>query len=155
MINVSNVTHIYMVSQLVCSLRYSHTSNPFLITPIERVQHAPKGAPAAVRTRLGWALQGPTSLGESSNPTQCLFTSHVNPYNELKRQVELLWQLDTLPFLNEKLITRSNQDKEAIALLNAKGAFTPSTFPTIVHENSVHENSFSSDELKQIAFTPK
>lgn len=38
------------------------SDNPFLITPVERVQYGPKGSPAAVRTRLGWALQGPTYL---------------------------------------------------------------------------------------------
>ncbi|XP_034559382.1 uncharacterized protein LOC117827042 isoform X1 [Notolabrus celidotus] len=96
------------------------SDNPFLITPIERVHHGPKGAPAAVKTRLGWALQGPTSLGESSEPTQCLFTLQASPYTDLKQHVEKLWQVDTLPFRNEKLITRSKQDQEAINLLNAK-----------------------------------
>lgn len=93
--------------------------NPFLITPVERIQYGTKGAPAAVKTRLRWALQGPTSLGESCDSVQCLFTSQANPYTELKRHVELLWKTDTLPFRNEKLITRSKQDKEAMDLLNA------------------------------------
>lgn len=96
------------------------SDNPFLITSIEKVRYGLKGAPAAVRTRLGWTLQGPTSLGELSNSTQCLFTSQENPYTELKRHVEKLWQVDTLPFRNEKLITRSKQDKEAMELLEAK-----------------------------------
>lgn len=69
---------------------------------MERVTHGPKGSPAAVKTRLGWALQGPTYLGESSESTQCLFTSQADHYAELKQNVEKLWQVDTLPFRNEK-----------------------------------------------------
>lgn len=38
------------------------TDQPHLITPIEPVRLGPPGGPAAVRTRLGWALQGPTRL---------------------------------------------------------------------------------------------
>lgn len=33
---------------------------PHLITPIEPIRMGPPGGPAAVRTRLGWTLQGPT-----------------------------------------------------------------------------------------------
>lgn len=95
------------------------SDNPFLITPVEQIQYGTKGALAAVKTRLEWALQGPTSLGESSDSVQCLITSQTNPYTELKRHVELLWQTNTFPFRNEKLITRSKQDKEAMDLLNA------------------------------------
>ncbi|XP_023806794.1 uncharacterized protein LOC111946770 [Oryzias latipes] len=36
------------------------SDNPFLITPTEQVRYGPKGSPAAVKTRPGWALQGPT-----------------------------------------------------------------------------------------------
>lgn len=49
-----------------------------------------------------------------------MFTSQANQYAELKQNMEKLWQVDTLPFRNEKLITRSKQDNEAIDLLNAK-----------------------------------
>ena len=74
-----------------------------------------------MRTRLRWALQGPTYLVESSVSTQCLFTSQANQYAELKHNVEKLWQVGTLmPFRNEKLITRFKQDNEAIDLLNEK-----------------------------------
>lgn len=96
------------------------TDNPHLITPIEPVRLGPRKAPAAVNTRLGWALQGPTSLPGSQDTTQCLFTSTTNSYTELKRNVEKLWQVDTLPYRNEKLITRSKQDKEAMELLEKK-----------------------------------
>lgn len=73
-----------------------------------------------MKTRLGWALQGPTSLGELSDSAHCLFTSQANYYTELKHHVEKLWQVDIFPFRNEKLITRSKQDKEAMDLLKAK-----------------------------------
>lgn len=33
---------------------------PHLITPIEPVRMGPPGGPAAIKTRLGWTLQGPT-----------------------------------------------------------------------------------------------
>lgn len=115
--NISNVTHI-MVSQLVCSGRYSHTSSLDQTTHSSsrrlRVQRGPKGAPAAVRTRRGWARQGPTSLVESSNPTHAYPRRISTPIRSSKPG------RDTLPFPNEKSITRSKQDKEAIARLDTK-----------------------------------
>ncbi|KAL3976382.1 hypothetical protein ACER0C_022268 [Sarotherodon galilaeus] len=49
-----------------------------LITPIAPVRHGPFGSPAAVKTRLGWTLQGPITDFQpqsSSTHAQCLFTS--------------------------------------------------------------------------------
>lgn len=44
-----------------------------LITPVEQVRLGPPGAPAAVKTRLGWALQGPTKhIKQQSITQQCL-----------------------------------------------------------------------------------
>lgn len=40
--------------------------------------------------------------------------------SELMRHVERLWQVDTVPFRNEKLVTRSKQDQEAISILETK-----------------------------------
>ncbi|KAE8291494.1 hypothetical protein D5F01_LYC11102 [Larimichthys crocea] len=94
---------------------------PHLVTPIEPVRLGPPGGPAAVRTRLGWTLQGPVrSLKQCSRPQQCLFVSTTSPAAELFNQVEKLWQLDTLPYRNEKLVTRSRRDQEAMNLLEAK-----------------------------------
>ncbi|XP_035990493.1 uncharacterized protein LOC118562319 [Fundulus heteroclitus] len=94
---------------------------PHLVTPIEPVRLGPPGGPAAVKTRLGWSLQGPVkSLQQGNRPTQCLFMSTMSPAAELFNQVEKLWQLDILPYRNEKLVTRSRRDQEAMNLLEAK-----------------------------------
>ncbi len=34
--------------------------------------------------------------------------------------LQQLWQLDVLPYRNEKLVTRSKQDQDAVNLLEAK-----------------------------------
>lgn len=84
---------------------------PHLITPVEPVRLGPPGGPAAVHTRLGWVLQGPSKfLRHRFTPQQCLFTSCAHPEAELFSHVEKLWQLDTLPYQSERLITRSKQD---------------------------------------------
>lgn len=90
---------------------------PHLVTPIEPVRLGPPGGPAAVKTRLGWTLQGPVKFLERDNrPQQCLFMSAADLFS----QVEKLWQLDTLPYRSEKLVTRSRRDQEAMNLLEAK-----------------------------------
>ncbi|XP_055013773.1 uncharacterized protein LOC129410260 [Boleophthalmus pectinirostris] len=94
---------------------------PHLITPVEPVRLGPLGGPAAVRTRLGWTLQGPTSLlCHQLSPQQCLFTICNPPESELLKHVEKLWQLDILPYRSERLITRSRQDAEAVRILEKK-----------------------------------
>ncbi|KAI2647356.1 Sec-independent protein translocase protein TatB [Labeo rohita] len=94
---------------------------PHLITPIAPVLLGPSGGPAAVRTRLGWTVQGPAKLVHYQlQSQQCLNISVVSPSNELFKNVQQLWQLDVLPYRNEKLVTRSKQDQEAINLLEAK-----------------------------------
>ncbi|KAJ8405628.1 hypothetical protein AAFF_G00316080 [Aldrovandia affinis] len=93
---------------------------PHLITPIQPVHLGPPGGPAVVNTKLGWTLQGPTKYGKGCVSSQCLLTSTLSPSAELFRQVEKLWQLDTLPYRSKKLITRSKQDQEAVNLLDAK-----------------------------------
>lgn len=94
---------------------------PELITPIEPVRLGPPGGPAAVNTKLGWTLQGPTRLVQQQlQSSQCLHVSTFSPSAELFQHVERLWQLDVLPYRSEKLVTRSRQDKEAIALLEQK-----------------------------------
>lgn len=97
------------------------SGNLHLITPVELVRLGPPGRPAAMCTRLGWTLQGPSRfLRHRLTPQQCLFTSCVSPEAELFRHVEKLWQLDTLPYRSERLITRSRQDAEAIQKLEEK-----------------------------------
>ncbi len=94
---------------------------PHLITPVEPVRLGPPGGPAAIRTRLGWTLQGPTrDLPQLSRSQNCYLTS-VNPETvELLRNVEKLWQVDILPFKSEKQVTRSREDQEALQLLESK-----------------------------------
>lgn len=93
---------------------------PHLITPIEPVRLGPPGGPAAVRTRLGWTLQGPAQeISSRLSPQQCLFTS-LRPSNDLYVNVEKLWKMDFLPYQNEKVLTRSRQDQECIQLLQDK-----------------------------------
>ncbi|XP_029965347.1 uncharacterized protein LOC115401351 [Salarias fasciatus] len=95
------------------------SDHPHLITPIEPVRLGPPGGPAAIHTRLGWTLQGPSSV--VCHPSQqCLFTSVTSPMAELMKHVERLWQMDTVPYRNEKLVTRSREDQTAIRTLETK-----------------------------------
>ncbi|XP_063766006.1 uncharacterized protein LOC134882305 [Eleginops maclovinus] len=97
------------------------SDHPHLITPTEPVRLGPPGGPAAVKTKLGWALQGPSKLLRHSLTTQqCLWTSSTPTTAELLGHVEKLWQLDTLPYRSEKLVTRSRQDTEAVRILEEK-----------------------------------
>lgn len=67
-----------------CHLLLIGTDHPHLITPIEPVRLGLVGGPAAVRTRLGWTLQGPVSItSQMCQPSQCLFTSISPPMDEL------------------------------------------------------------------------
>ncbi|KAL0165842.1 hypothetical protein M9458_037686, partial [Cirrhinus mrigala] len=95
--------------------------HPHLITPVKPVRLGPPGGPAALKTRLGWTLQGPTRLVEQSlRPQQCLLTSTIPQVAELFKNVEKLWQVDVVLFRNEKEVTRSRQDQEAINMLESK-----------------------------------
>ncbi len=91
---------------------------PHLLTPIKPVQLGPSGGPIAVHTKLGWSLQGPISIDQvPATQQQCLFTSTIAPTSELFKNVERLWQVDTLPYTSEKQVTRSKQDQQALNLL--------------------------------------
>ncbi|XP_073719530.1 uncharacterized protein [Misgurnus anguillicaudatus] len=89
---------------------------PQLLTPIQPVRIGPTGSPIAVCTKLGWSLQGPTTLTQDTvTEQQCLHLATA-PSEELLRNVERLWQLDTLPY-SAKVVTRSKQDQQALTLL--------------------------------------
>lgn len=45
------------------------SDHPHLVSPVKRVRLGPGGGPAAVHTRLGWALKGPTTLPGDHLPT--------------------------------------------------------------------------------------
>lgn len=91
---------------------------PCLLTPIEPVQLGSLGGPIAVHTKLGWSLQGPTCIDQVPTSTQqCLFKPTVSPMSELFKNVKRLWQIDTLPYMSEKQVTRSKQDHQPLNLL--------------------------------------
>lgn len=97
------------------------SDHPHLLIPTEPVRLGPPGGPAAIHTRLGWTLQGPSSvICQLDRPQQCLLTSVPPQVNELMRHVERLWQTDVVPPRSDKVVTRSKQDNEAIALLESK-----------------------------------
>ncbi|XP_051793978.1 uncharacterized protein LOC127530664 isoform X1 [Acanthochromis polyacanthus] len=88
---------------------------------MEPVRLGPLGGPAAVHTRLGWALQGPIRVLEANlQPQQCLLTIMEPQNTALMRDVERLWQVDTSPFKNERTVTRSRQDQQALDLLSTR-----------------------------------
>lgn len=89
---------------------------PHLITLIEPVRLGPPGGPAAVRTRLGWTLQGPAQELTS----QLSSFTILQPKTDIYANVEKLWKMDILPFQKEKVPTRSRQDQESIQLLQDK-----------------------------------
>ncbi|KAJ8381811.1 hypothetical protein SKAU_G00025890 [Synaphobranchus kaupii] len=97
------------------------SDQPHLVTPVEPVRLSPPGGPAAVHTRLGWTLQGPMQfMGRPAHSAQCLFTSSPPLIDELYKHVERLWQVDTVPYRLEREVTRSKQDQQAVAMLEAK-----------------------------------
>ncbi|KAI2656414.1 Aspartyl/glutamyl-tRNA(Asn/Gln) amidotransferase subunit C [Labeo rohita] len=90
---------------------------PHLLMPIQPVCRGPEGGPIAIRTQLGWSLQGPMSPKQPSRCyQQCLHITTAQPHDELIRHVERLWLVDTLPY-NERMVTRSKQDKDTLAML--------------------------------------
>ncbi|XP_048056054.1 uncharacterized protein LOC125274030 [Megalobrama amblycephala] len=94
---------------------------PNLITAKEPIRLGPAGGPAAVRTQLGWVLQGPDGLLPHQVPSpQCLFTSLTPIRDPVYQHVERLWQLDVLPYRSEKLVTRSKQDQAAVNMLETR-----------------------------------
>ncbi len=92
-----------------------------LITPKEPIRLGPAGGPVAVRTQLGWVLQGPDGLLPHQVPSpQCLFTSLTPLRDPIYQHVERLWQIDVLPSRSEKVITRSKQDQMAADMLETR-----------------------------------
>lgn len=64
---------------------------PHLITPVQPVRLGPPGGPAAVKTRLGWTIQGPTQVVHKHlQPQQFLHVATQSPSTELLHHVEKL-----------------------------------------------------------------
>lgn len=56
------------------------SDHPHLITPVEPVRLGPPGGPAAIRTCLGWTLQGPAhGLRQHLSEQQCYFIATLPP----------------------------------------------------------------------------
>jgi len=79
---------------------------PHLLTPIELVLLGPSGGPITVHTKLGWSLQGPSSINQVPASKQKWLCT-VSPTSELFKNIERLWQSDTLPYTSEEQVTRS------------------------------------------------
>ncbi|KAL6476782.1 hypothetical protein MHYP_G00152810 [Metynnis hypsauchen] len=66
-------------------------------------------------------VYGPTNfLQTPSKETSCLHAAFQSPNQDLLRHVEMLWQVDTLPFRSEKEATRSKQDQLAVNTLDQR-----------------------------------
>ncbi|KAG1930137.1 hypothetical protein F2P79_022559 [Pimephales promelas] len=88
---------------------------PHLLVPVQPIRMGPPNAPIAVHTRLGWTLQGPVGYSQTAScDQQCLNISIDVQNAELLKNVERLWQIDTLPYIYETAATRSKQDQHAL-----------------------------------------
>lgn len=106
------------------------SDNSHLLVQREPVHLGPYGAPIAVHTSLGWAVQGPVSalLPSISFSPQMLFmlcnTVSCPATAELMENVERLWRMDSFPHQKEKEVTRSKQDQYSLDLLEEKTTVT-------------------------------
>jgi len=73
---------------------------PQAMIPLE-VRHGRDYEPYAVRTHLGWVINGP--VGQKSQDALCNFIHGVtvNPDEELRQQVESFWKVDDIATENE------------------------------------------------------
>ncbi len=102
--------------EAVCPVLLIGSDYPHLITPVEPIRLGPPGGPAAVKTRLGPVQH----LRKDMTEQHGLFTSVSFLESDLYKQLEKLWQIDILPWHNEKMCIRSKQDQEAVELLERK-----------------------------------
>lgn len=91
---------------------------PHLLLPKQPVRAGPPGSPVAVRTALGWTLQGPANLNLIGERTHCYFTMSTN--SELQRHVERLWEVDITPYAKAKTVICSKEDQQALELLEQR-----------------------------------
>ncbi|KAL0181784.1 hypothetical protein M9458_024190, partial [Cirrhinus mrigala] len=95
------------------------------ITPTQPVNLGPPGAPVAIKTRLGWTLQGPARDLPNSRSAHFHYISFKCPPDDIYHNVQKLWQLDALPQKNMKTVVRSKQDQEAMHQLETQTIRTP------------------------------
>ncbi|KAM9758132.1 uncharacterized protein ACNS7B_005229 [Menidia menidia] len=101
---------------------------PDLLVPIEPVHVGPRGSPIALRTQLGWTLQGPAKvLRHRSSTVTCMYTSTPAPSAEVLQKGSKPSQTDVMPCSNEKPLNRSKQDAAAANLLAVRSQVAPVT----------------------------
>lgn len=75
------------------------SDNSPLITAMETVHIDSQVGPVAVCTKLGWAFQGPEGLPDRATSIhQSYFITASAAYDTLRRDVEQLWELDSLHY---------------------------------------------------------
>ena len=99
------------------------SDRPNLIVPIES-HFGPEGAPVAVRTKLGWAVQGPTMNYRRRNEINLLCRQSQSESDAvLHENVHRLWRNDVQMYADRKQVGRSKQDQGAVDLLNSKSTY--------------------------------
>ncbi|XP_022103013.1 uncharacterized protein LOC110985885 [Acanthaster planci] len=94
-----------------------------LIVPIES-HFGPEGAPVAVRTKLGWAVQGPVLTDRCRGEVNHLQGLTSREADEvLHESVCRMWQNDVQMYSERKQVTRSKQDQRAVDLLESKSTY--------------------------------
>ena len=96
-----------------------------LITPTQPVNLGPPGAPAVIRTLLGWTLQGPARDIASPPSIGCHYISFKCPPDDIHHNVQKLWQLETLPPRSIRVVVCSKQDQQAIHQLETQTIRVP------------------------------
>ena len=99
------------------------SDRPDLIVPIES-HFGPEGAPVAVRTKLGWAVQGPTMNYRRRNEINLLCRQSQSESDAvLHENVHRLWRNDVQMYADRKQVGRSKQDQKAVDLLDSKSTY--------------------------------
>lgn len=81
----------------------------------------PPDGRAAVKTPLGWTLQGPSRFPKHCLTTaQCFLKWTLSPPFEHFNQIERLRQLDILQYKSEKIVAQSKEDTKTFRMLEEK-----------------------------------
>ena len=95
-----------------------HHFTPSALVPLE-VRQAKEGEPYAVRTMLGWTLNGPLTDGYPEARAACHFIqADTGPDKGLEAQVERFWKLDIGQTLAGSVPQMSQDDKRVMEVWN-------------------------------------
>jgi hypothetical protein len=86
--------------------------NPQVLTPLE-VRRGRDMEPYAVRCCLGWLINGPMGKTSHPDPALCNFVNAA-PQDELLKQVEQFWKIDTAPMLSSCATELSRDDRRVL-----------------------------------------